>query len=335
MDLETFLTTLYVWVDDWYQAEMRSQVKRRYGPPPRLSDSEVLTIAIAGQWGVGMPWQSERGVVRYMREHGRGWFPQMLARSRFNERVRCLWAVLIQLHHALTQALGAAHSLYEVVDCVPLPSCSNAQSLKAAHWLWWGTHGHGGTQGGWYWGDQVLVSVSPQAGITGWVLGPANADDRALLQALLTARHPGKGFVTPDPWRPWRKVTLPAFLGPSLAAGRPTPSCYYLADKGFNGFNWQQHWYQHFAVSVVTEPAANAHGVTLPVSWRRWLRGLRQTVETALAVLCQVFHLKHLNAHSRWGQYTRLALAVAAFNWGIWLNRCLGRPDLSHATLLC
>lgn len=335
MDLDTFLTQLYVWIDDWYQSEMRQQVARRYGPPPRLSDSEVLTIAIAGQWGTGMPWQSERGVVRYMQSEGRAWFPQMLSRSRFNERVRCLWTVLIQLHHALAEALGAANSLYEVVDCVPLPSCSNAQARKPRHWLWWGTYGHGGTQGGSYWGDQLVVSVSPQAVITGWGMGPAHTDDRAMLQGLLSARHGETVFTSPAPWRPWRKVTIPSSLGPPLAAGRRAVSGCYLADKGFNGFNWQRHWYQQFGVSVVTEPAANAQGVVFPPRWRRWFRRLRQKVETTFAVLCQHFRLKRLNAHSRWGQYTRVALALTAFNWGIWLNRHAGRRDLTHATLLC
>ena len=29
MDLDTFLTTLYVWVDDWYKAHLQSQMQRR------------------------------------------------------------------------------------------------------------------------------------------------------------------------------------------------------------------------------------------------------------------------------------------------------------------
>ncbi len=335
MDLDTFITTLYVWIDDWYKAEMEQQVKRRFGPAPKMSDSEVLTIALAGQWRVGVPWQSERGVVRYMLRHGRSWFRQMLSRSRFNQRVRDLWAVFIKLQQSLCEQLDKDRSPYEVVDCLPLPSCSASQSFQTGHWLWWGTRGHGGTQGGRYWGDQVLVSVSREHVITGWVVGPANADDRVMLQGLLSYRHGDNTFRAPIPWRPWRQVTRPAFLGPLLAAGKPSPSAYYLADKGFNGFKWQQHWYQQFGVSIVSEPAYNAQGVTLATSWRRWFRGLRQAVESTFAVLTEVFCIKRLNAHSRWGQYTRLALATAAFNWGIWINRHIGRADLSHATLLC
>jgi len=56
-------------VDDWYKAEGHRLMQRHAGPAVRMSDSEVLTVALAGHWRVGVPWQSERGVVRYMQQH--------------------------------------------------------------------------------------------------------------------------------------------------------------------------------------------------------------------------------------------------------------------------
>ena len=53
MDLDTFLTTLYVVVDDWYTANMAQQMRRTRGQEPHMSDSAVLTVALAGQWRVG------------------------------------------------------------------------------------------------------------------------------------------------------------------------------------------------------------------------------------------------------------------------------------------
>jgi hypothetical protein len=334
MDLDTFMTTLYVWIDDWYKATMARQLERRHGPKPHMSDSEVLTVAIAGQWRCGVPWQSERGVVRYMQHQGRHWFPHMLQRSRFNERVRYLWAAIIQLQQALAVALKASEALYEVVDCLPLPSCSKAQSLKRGHWLWWGRRGHGGTQGGWYWGDQMILSVTPEHVITGWLIGPANVDDRVMLQALLSQRHGLYHCFTPDPWRPWRALAAPSFMHPLLAAGARAAAAFYLADKGFNGFRWQRHWFEQYAVSVITEPSRRNEPSPLPASWVKWLRGMRQAVETVCALLTDVFSIKRLRAHSQLGQRTRVALATAAYNWGIWMNRQTRRPALSHATLL-
>src|SRR5512147_95011 len=97
MDIETFCTTVYVWIDDWYKAEIEPEKRKRRGPQPEMSDSEVLTVALLGQWRVGVSWQSERGLVRYMKTYGRKMFPGMLGRSRCNLRVRELYGVMICL----------------------------------------------------------------------------------------------------------------------------------------------------------------------------------------------------------------------------------------------
>ena len=62
MDLDTFLTTLHVHIDDWYKREMSALMERHAGPALQLSDSALLTIAIAAQWTIGVPWHSERGI---------------------------------------------------------------------------------------------------------------------------------------------------------------------------------------------------------------------------------------------------------------------------------
>ena len=40
-DLNTLLTALYVWIDDYLGP------RRRAGRPPRLTDAELLTLAVA------------------------------------------------------------------------------------------------------------------------------------------------------------------------------------------------------------------------------------------------------------------------------------------------
>jgi hypothetical protein len=48
VDVDTFLTTLYVIVDDFRQSQ---PPRRRPGPEAALSDSEVITLAIFARWG--------------------------------------------------------------------------------------------------------------------------------------------------------------------------------------------------------------------------------------------------------------------------------------------
>ncbi len=54
MDLDTFMTTLYVWIDDWYKSQMAAQIKRHPGPEAEMSDSEVLTVAVAQRGSVAI-----------------------------------------------------------------------------------------------------------------------------------------------------------------------------------------------------------------------------------------------------------------------------------------
>ena len=47
IDLETLFTTIYVLVDDWYQAKGRHSLKGKAGAKPIFSDSELLTLLLA------------------------------------------------------------------------------------------------------------------------------------------------------------------------------------------------------------------------------------------------------------------------------------------------
>ncbi len=334
MDLDTFLTTLYVIVDEWFRDKKIAKDLKRCGPTPKMSDVEVLVVAIAGQWRKGVPWDSERSLVRYMNEHGKEWFPKMLKRSAFNQRVRNLWAILLRLQQDISHILQEPDQLYEIVDTVPVPVGSISQSkAEKGHWFHTADVGYGGNQGRMYWGHQVLMSIQANGAITGWLLSAASSDDRWLLQGLLSQRAGCAHLVVPKAWRPHRQLTPPYFLGAFQACGQSTCST-YLADKGFNGFRWHNHWLTIYQVEVLTLPSKGTRS-SCSRSWTAWFSKLRQPIETVFALLTEVFDLKRLRAHSLWGLYTRLALATTAHNIGILLNRTLERALLSHATLIC
>jgi hypothetical protein len=338
MDLETFITTVYVFVDDWYKEQI-APMRRKAGRPPQMSDSEVLTLAVVGQWQVGVPWRSERGLVRYLQAHGRKLFPTMLERSAFNRRVRHLFGVLVQLHQWLAATLQTATDVYECVDSLPLPAFSSGQAQRErSHWLWTATAGRG-AHGAWFYGDHLLTSVTPSGAVTGWLLGSAHINDRWLLEGFLSARAGQPALLGPPPL-PKRGANSQAkppagHLAPFTAVGDPAPRP-YLADQGFNGKRWWEHWWHHFGATVITVPYDNA---VRERPWhpaeKRWLASHRQVIETTFAWLDGVFGIKHLHAHSHWGQYTRIAAKVAAYNFGLFINRLLDRPPGSLATLLC
>ncbi|MCI0881051.1 MAG: hypothetical protein J4O05_02985, partial [Chloroflexi bacterium] len=60
MDPDTFLTAVYVIVDDLCQAKSGEVRPKRRGRKPVLSESEVITLALLSRWhgrgfGAGLP----------------------------------------------------------------------------------------------------------------------------------------------------------------------------------------------------------------------------------------------------------------------------------------
>jgi hypothetical protein len=335
MDLETFFTIVYVFVDDWYKEEI-AHLKPLVGAPAQMSDSEILTLALVGQWRVGVPWHSERGLVRYIQTHGRGMFPRMLGVSAYNQRVRHLFGVLVSLQAAVAEWLGQAEAIYECVDSLPLPAGTTGQyGREKGHWLWNSRIGRGPS--GWFWGDRWLVSVTPRGIITGWLVGSADINDRWLMEAFISCRSGTPQLVQP-PRRTKdakKQYTPPpvGFIGGWRACGQALNRP-YLADGNFNGQRWKDHWWDNYHAQIITAPPYN-ESRRWSLGWRSWLRRHRQPIETAFACLDTVFDVKHLQAHSRWGQFTRLAAKAAAYNLGLFLNQVLDRPLGALGTLIC
>ena len=94
-----------------------------------------------------------------------------------------------------------------------------------------------------------------------------------------------------------------------------------------------QHWHRQYQATVITKPRYNEQQAWSP-QWETWLAHHRQIVETVFAALCHVLDIKKLNVHSRWGQYTRIALKTVAHNLGMLFNRQLNRHPLALGTLL-
>ena len=87
MDLDSFLVSLYVQVDDWWRERHPSPARKKPGRPALLSDPEVITLAILAQWP---RFRSERDFWRFASSHLRPYFPALCSQSQLNRRVRAL-----------------------------------------------------------------------------------------------------------------------------------------------------------------------------------------------------------------------------------------------------
>lgn len=326
LDLETFLTTVYVLTDDLYKQCVQPVMPPCGGREPNLSDSEVLCLALVSQWRAGVPWQSERGFVRYALRHLRPYFPGMTSQSAFNRRMRHLWGAYILIQQALAKTLSQPSDC-EVMDCVPIPVAKGARSFHPGHLADIARVGKGGNDRFFY-GLHLLLVVSASGPATGWVLASGNIQDRWLAELLLSSRVGASQLRGPLADDSTPRLERPSdWIGPVQSCGQAQGKL-ILADLGYSGSDWQQHWQDDCGATVLTPPDWERH------SARRWHSSTRQVIETAFATLCATVGLRTVQAHTLWGMITRVGAKLAAYNLGILINRLIGRPDLALPTLV-
>src|SRR5438093_10657361 len=130
LDKATVLTTLFAIVDDTMKGSaMIQDALKRPGPAPRLSDSEVITLALYQEL-IGEP--REDHFFRLHQASLRPFFPGLNERSRYNRRKRDLWAVILAVRVSLQIVLEALQ-LEEtaVIDSTPVP-CVGYKRTKHA-----------------------------------------------------------------------------------------------------------------------------------------------------------------------------------------------------------
>lgn len=339
IDLDTFLTTVSCLIDDLDQAHLAPLTPQRPGQRPEVSDSEVLTLLLVAQWQQD---RSARAFLRAAVAHLRPSFPRRLSQSAFNRRARDLTGAVtalgLRLAHAGPDptAPPAAYGLLEGVP-VPLARCGRGQRHRC--FADEAAIGHGGNDGAWIYGVRLLTVVSPAGPITGWLAGPAASGERWLAEALLRwRRDPAAPPPTADDLAPvlgpshhgrGERLGPTGPIAPAGAVGDPAAEP-YLADLGFEGDTWRQHWQAAYGATVLTK----ADYADLPPAERapleRWFCGRRQTVETVFSWLTDRLGLKLPRARTYWGLLTRLAAKVAAFNLAVLLNRLFDRPTFAH-----
>lgn len=325
VDAATFLITVYDAIDTFCAEH---PVPPHRGRPPRMSDSEVLTVLVLGRWHG----TSERGTLAWIAQTYAADFPTLLSPSAFNRRARHLAARLAAVMHALAARLDAAEEWFEIVDGLPVPVAQWVRGKRRRCFLPEEAElGHGGTGDGVYYGVSLLACVTGSGVITGFVTAPANDEARWQLGALLTWRHDPTAMPMDVDAIPSAAAHGRTLVGPighqrsPMTAGVPVTGV-YLADRGFVGADWQQAWTERYHAEVITREQ-------VPAALRHAFHAARQCIEAVNAVLTDVLHIRFPRARTEAGLITRLAASCAALNLGIFVNRCHHRPDLALGTL--
>ncbi len=289
MDRDDFIITVYCSVGEHYQVIKHTFPLRRGGFPPTLSDEEVITMEICGEY---FKLGSDKDIFEYFRTHYAHFFPRLTDRSLFVRQAANLWGVKAAIQQCLTLISGQADDPVQMIDTLPLPVCSLTRAPRDRCFPGEADYGYCAAKAQHYYGFKLGLRVSRCGLIIRFPLLPARPHDIQWLDDLV------EGFVGLAP-----------------------------ADKELIDAFRQALWAERHGVLVVTPPRQNMARSHSPQVLGACAR-LRQRVETVGAHLTERFGVARIRVRDLWHSQHRLIRKVLAHTVAVFLNLQLGRPPL-------
>lgn len=293
MDLSTFITAVFCLIDDWLKGQ---RPLRRRGPAPKLSDSEVITIEVVGEF-LGI--DTDKGLYEHFRRHHWDLFPALreVHRTTFCRQAANLWAAKEELWRHLSREQGRERLGLFVVDSLPIPACRKARSHRCK--LLWeaAAYGYDELSRSFFYGMRAHLLVRWPGVIAGVCLAPANVHELRVAQALL-AEADAEGWVLGD--RNYHSL----------------PLAEELRTRGL--------W--------LLTPHKVRKGERR--AWPRWLVHKRRRVETVIGQLVCRYNAKKVWARDLWHLRSRWLRKVLSHTIAVGFCRQAGLSPLRFSELL-
>lgn len=212
-DLDALLVCLYVLVDDLLPA------RRRFGRPPRISDSELICLAIAQ---VLLDCPNERRFLRLAKRRLGHLFPYIPGQSGFNKRLRALAPQLLEAITLLARLSPSFCDRLRLLDSTPVPCAASRETVRRSALAGLGGYGYCRSHSRWFWGFRLYLLCSPDGLPVGFELAPANAPERVVAAELLArVLEPGKTVIADKGFAGAEFEQLVTALGGRLLPPRP------------------------------------------------------------------------------------------------------------------
>ncbi len=102
MPVEDFIISTFCLIDALYKKVVITKLRTR-GFAPKLSDPEVITIELVGEF-LGL--DTDKAIWSYFKRHWQNWFPGLGDRTSFARQSAKLWAVKQSIQKSLAGKLG-------------------------------------------------------------------------------------------------------------------------------------------------------------------------------------------------------------------------------------
>jgi hypothetical protein len=284
-DLNTLLTGLYVKIDEYLERRPRP------GRPPKLSDAELLTLAVA-QVLLGV--RSDARWLRFVPRALPGAFPYLPGQSGYNKRLRNA----VPLIKRLIRVLAADTDLWTdpvwITDSTPVECARSRPAAKRSDLAGWAGYGYCASHSRFFWGLRLHLICTPAGLPVSWALADPKLDDRQVLMAILEQ-------------------------DPALTAGRP--GLVVIADKGYVSAELDA-----FLADRGVQLLRPSYRNRSPRPGEHLLKPIRQLIESVNDTLKGQLDLELHGGRSIDGVTARVGQRILALTAAIWHNRATGQP---------
>ena len=289
MDRDNFIIAVFLTVCDQYDIIKQQYRLRRGGFQPALSDEEVITIEICGEY---FKLECDKDISAYFRSHYRHFFPKLRDRSLSVRQAANLWRIKAAIQKRLTMISGQINDPVQVIDTLPLPVCVLTRAGRDRCFPAEADFGYCAAKDMHYYGFKPGLRISRLGMITHYPLLPARPHDIQSIDTLL------EGFAGIAP-----------------------------ADRGFIDEHRQSRLLRRHGILVVTSMRKNMKK-QWPKPLLRFCRRVRKIIETAGSHLTQRFKTDRIRVHDLWHFQHRLIRKVLAHTVCVFLNLACNRSPL-------
>lgn len=289
-NLDTLATTRYVRIDDALKDHPAWAPERpAIGIPPKLTDAELITLAIIQALLV---FTSAAQFLRHARAHLRPWFPYLPQRSGYNKRLRNPVVLMQHLMAVFRRDCETYHDDLWLLDSTPVECGRSRETAKRSDLAGWASYGYCASRSRFFGGLRLHLICTPSGLPIAAALTGDQGDERAAAIAMLD--------TDPAMYRPGQKLKT---------------------DKGYRSAAFEAE----LNAQGITLIRPTRKGEKQRPG-RRFLQPFRQIIESVNQTLKAQLDLERHGGRKAEGVCARVLQRLLALTTAIWHNGTTSRP---------